>query len=66
MAKGECMAKRSGMHGKDGACMVKGACMAKGVCMAKEGPEWQIESVLWGGGGCACRRDGHCSGQYAS
>ena len=58
MRGGECAgwgACRGGMHGGgrawQGACVAEGACMARGVR---------------GKGAVHGRRDGHCSGQYAS
>ena len=59
------------MHGEgEGACMVVGVCMVKGACVA--GHACMAEVGVHGGGGHVWwggihgRRDGHCSGQYAS
>ena len=41
-----------GMYGKEGVCG-KGGVQGEGVCVAGRGRAWQ------GGGGRACRRDGH-------
>ena len=65
MAKGACVLKgdvwQRGMHGKGVACMVKEGMHGKGVaCMVKEGMHGK------GWGGVYGRRDGHCSGWYAS
>ena len=61
---------QAGVHDK-GACLAGGhtwqgglhgsgrACMAGGTCMARRGHARQ-------GGGVRGRRDGHCSGRYAS
>ena len=73
MAKGACVVK-GGMGGK-GACMARehvwqGACMA-GVCRTRVGGGMcGKEACVAGGhawqGGMRGRRDGHCSGRYAS
>ena len=54
--KGACVVKGVCGEGGGGACMAKGS-MAKGACVMK--------GVCMAGGVCG-RRDGHCSGQYAS
>ena len=43
-------------RGGGGACVV-GGCVARGMCGSGR---------VWRGGGVRGRRDGHCSGQYAS
>ena len=50
MARGMC--GRGDVHGKEGGCPFRLACLARKACMA--------------GGGVHGRRDGHCSGRYAS
>ena len=73
---------REACMAKGGTCMVKGACMAKGGHAWQRGGHawwrrgmhgrefaWQGACVAggcaWQGGMCG-RRDGHCSGRYAS
>ena len=54
-----------------GACVAGGVCMAGGVCVAEGGScvaggyAWQ-EGGAMHGGGMHGRRNGHCSGRYAS
>ena len=38
----------------------------EGACMAGGQHGWQGEVCMVGGGGMRGRRDGHCSGRYAS
>ena len=45
-------------------CMMGGVCMAEGACMADGG--MYGKGGVHGMGGMCGRRDGHCSGQYAS
>ena len=55
--EGGCAWQRGAVHGKGGACVAKGAYVVKGD-MCGRGRAWQ--------GGMNGRKDGHCSGQYAS
>ena len=59
----------------EGACVAVGVCMAGGVCGSgghawwggvwRGGHVWQMRCMRGGGGMCG-RRNGHCSGWYAS
>ena len=61
--KGDVHGKGGCMHGKGRVCIVRGACVAGGrVCMARGCMTGGVHGV----GGMCGRRDGHCSGLYAS